>query len=299
MSEPRKTVFVSYAHEDRKWADELVKFLAPWIRDKRLDLWEDSRIGLGEDWRKEIRKTLEEATVAVLLVTQNFLASEFISKYELPLLLERAKKKQVRIAWVALGSSTFEATELRKFQAVNDPKRPLDTMPKPMRNEAWVDIAEKIADAVTIGTFATGLQIVDETTEPIAAAVEKRPERANRRFGVQANYEPSQDQISFSGQQETITVADLKRLPDQDREFIADLEDSLKRNYQRWKAVRKELGDAGGALDSEVEKQLNRIAKLICRDLNSILDFLQKMHKVQLNDHYGSYRYICEKLSQA
>jgi len=299
MAEPRKTVFVSYAHKDRKWADELVKFLAPWIRDKRLDLWDDSRIEPGDDWRKEIKKSLEEATVAVLLVTQNFLASEFISKYELPLLLGRAQKKQVRIAWLAVGYSTFEATELGQFQAVNDPKRPLDTMPNPIRNEAWVDIAKKIANAVTIGTFATGLQIVDETTESIAAAVEKRPERVDRTFGVQANYEPSQDQISFSGQQETITAEDLERLPDQDREFIADLEDSLKRNYQRWKAVRKELGDAGGALDSEVEKQLNRIAKLICRDLNSILDFLQKMHKAQLEDHYGRYRYICEKLSQA
>ena len=49
MPEPRKTVFVSYAHEDRKWADELITFLAPWIRDKRVDLWDDSRISFGNN----------------------------------------------------------------------------------------------------------------------------------------------------------------------------------------------------------------------------------------------------------
>ena len=260
MATGRKTVFVSYAHKDRRWADELVTFLAPWIRDKRVDLWDDSRIQLGENWQTEIQKAIEGATVAVLLVTKDFLASDFIADYELPVLLDRARKKQVRLAWIAVGHSGVRATELWQFQAVNDPARPLEILSRAQRDKEMVDIAKEIADAVTIGTFAGGLQIIDETTEPIEAALERRPERPNRTFRVQANYEPAQDRISFSGARETITAADLERLPDDDREFIADLEDSLSRNYQRWKALRKVLGDAGGALDSEVEKQLTRIA---------------------------------------
>jgi hypothetical protein len=85
-------------------------------------------------------------------------------------------------------------------------------------------------------------------------------------------------------------------LPASDREFIADLEDSLVRNYDRWKNVRRGLGDAGGALDSEIAGQLNRIERLMCKDLNSILDFLKTMHKFDLEDHYGRYRYICSQL---
>lgn len=299
MAAARKTVFVSYAHEDRKWADELVTFLAPWIRDKRVDLWDDSRIQLGDNWRTEIQKAIEEATVVVLLVTKDFLASDFITKHELPVLLDRARKKQVRLAWVAVGHSGVEATELWRFQAVNDPGRPLETLGRAQRNKAMVDIAKRIADAVTIGTFAGGLQIIDETTEPLEAALEGRPERTDREFRVHANYEPAQDRISFSGAHETITAADLERLPNDDREFIADLEDSLNRNYKRWRAVRKGLGDAGGALDSEVENQLTRIAKLMCRDLNSILHFLREMHKAELEDHYARYRFICEGLDAA
>lgn len=299
MPKARKTVFISYAHKDRKWADELVTFLAPWIRDKRIDLWDDSQIQLGDNWQGKIKEAIEEATVAVLLVTKNFLASDFITEYELPSLLERARNGRLRLAWVAVGPSGVEVTKLSEFQAVNDPAHPLDTLGRAQREKAMVDIANRIADAATVSSLAGGLQIIDATTEPLEAAMDGRPEREGREFGVLASYEPAQDRISFRGARTTITAADLKLLPDEDREFIADLEDSLKRNYARWKKVREELGNAGGALDDEVEKQLTRIAKLMCRDLNSILDFLWKMHKRELEDHYGRYRFICERLDTA
>jgi hypothetical protein len=299
MAEARKTVFLSYAHKDRKWANELLTFLAPWIRDKRVDLWDDTRICAGANWRAEIQSAMEEASVAVLLVSKDFLASRFIWEQEVPELLERAARMQVRIAWVAVGYSGVEATPLWNFQAVNDPSRPLESLTRGQRNKAMVEIAKRIADAVTIRTLAGGLRIIDETTEPLEAALEGRPERTARQFGVQASYDPAQDRIAFSGASEVITVADLSRLPEADREFIADLEDSLVRNYKRWASVRKGLGDAGGALDSEVESQLTRIAKLMCRDLNAILDFLREMHKAELEDHYARYRYICERLHAA
>ena len=47
-----------------------------------------------------------------------------------------------------------------------------------------VDIAKGIAATVTLGTFAGGLQIIDETTEPLEAALEIRPERTDREFRV-------------------------------------------------------------------------------------------------------------------
>jgi len=300
MATKRKTVFVSYAHEDRRWANELTKFLSPWIRDERLQLWEDSQIEPGEAWMDRIREALREATVGVLLVTKDFLASNFILKYELPVLLEQAEKRQLRLIWVAVSYSSFAATPLAKFQAANDPERPLEALTPAQRDKVMVRIAGLIADAATLGTFAGGFEIIDSTFEPIEAAVQNRAEKVDREFRVQAEYHPQADHITFRDATQqtitTITAADLHNLPDEDREFIADLEDSLARNYKRWRQVRKTLGDAGGALDDEVNQQLNRIATLICKDLNSILDFLQKMHKWQLEDHYGRYRFICSQL---
>jgi len=296
MSAKRKTVFVSYAHEDRRWADELTKFLSPWIRDSRLQLWDDSKIAAGQEWMDQIRDALQEATVAVLLVTKDFLASEFIFKHELPILIQQAEKRQLRLIWIAVGYSSVASTPLAKFQAANDPDRPLETLSPARRDKVMVRIASLIADAATLGTFAGGFEIIDSTFEPIKAAVEKRAEKVDRKFGVQAEYDPQADQITFRGATQTITAAEMQKLPDEDREFIADLEDSLARNYNRWRNVRKTLGDAGGALDDEVKQQLNRIATLICKDLNDILDFLKKMHKSELEDHYGRYRYICSQL---
>lgn len=299
MAEARKTVFVSYAHEDRKWADELVTHLAPWIRDKRVNLWDDSRIDGGARWKDAIDAALDEAAVAVLLVSKSFLASEFIATYELPRLVARAGRNELRLIWVAVGYSAVNTTTLSQFQAANNPDRPLESLGAAQRNKVMVKVATKVADAVTMRSLAGGLRIIDETTEPIEAALAHRPEDRARSFGVQATYEASVDRISFTGAAQTITVADLERLPPADREFIADLQDSLDRNYKRWAAVRKGLGDAGGALDDEVERQLTRIAKIMCRDLQAILGFLRDMHKGELEDHYSRYRYICEKLHAA
>jgi hypothetical protein len=297
MAEVRKIVFVSYAHEDRKWADELVTFLAPWIRDKRVQLWDDSQIEAGEIWRVRIETAIEQASVAVLLVSKYFFASKFIAEHELPRLLKRVEQREIRLMWIAVGHSVVQATPLAEFQAVNNPSRPLEALNVPERNKVLADIAQKIANAVTMHTFAGGLRVIDETVEPLEAALEQRPERADRTFRVQAQYEPDRDRISFSGAGEVITADDLTRLPEADREFIADLEDSLERNYKRWSSVRKRLGEAGGALDGEVKDELARIGKLLCADLNAILDFLKTMHKYALEDHYGRYRYICQKLN--
>lgn len=298
-SQPRRTIFVSYAHEDKKWVEELSKFLAPWLRDKRLSLWDDTQIKPGSKWRAEIQAAIEEARVAVLFVSQDFLSSNFIATVELPAIVQRAKENKIRIAWIAVGPSTVDETPLSQYQALNSPAHPLTRLSKGARDEQFVKIAKAIADALTLRTLAEGLHIIDETTEPLEASLDHRPERKKPQFRVQANYESVKDRISFTGAQDSITVSDLSKLPDTDREFIADLEDSMDKNYKRWTAVRKGLGVAGGALDSEIEAQLNRIAKLMCTDLNAILGFLKEMYKAELEDHYNRYRYICARLHSA
>jgi len=252
----------------------------------------------GDDWQGEIKNAIAEATVAVLLVTAEFFDSTYIADVELPLLLKRNRKKQLRIIWVAVGFSGVAATDLSQVQAANDPSHPLAALSSARRDKAMVDVAKKVADAVTMGTFAGSLGIIDATTEPIDAALEARNPVPSRKFGVQAKYEPKRDRIAFTNCTTTITADDFKYLPEEDREFIADLEDSLSQNYQTWDAVREGLSDAGGALDGKVQRQLTRIARLMCADLNSIIEFLRKMHKYELEDHYGRYRFICGKLKK-
>jgi hypothetical protein len=83
------TVFISYSHEDEVWKDRLVKHLAGLERDGRLRIWNDRDIRAGQTWLREIETAMGEARVAVLLVSPDFLASEFIQTCEVPALLAR------------------------------------------------------------------------------------------------------------------------------------------------------------------------------------------------------------------
>jgi hypothetical protein len=83
----RDQVFISYAHEDQAWVQELTKVLSPAIRNKKIDVWYDAKINKGEKWRYAIGTAMNKARAGVLLVSPNFLASDFINDHELPFLL--------------------------------------------------------------------------------------------------------------------------------------------------------------------------------------------------------------------
>src|ERR1035441_4246763 len=83
---------------------------------------------MKSDARKSGDRALLAASVAVLLVSPDFLASDFIVHHELPNLLRLAQHRQLPILWVAVTASAYQATELREYQALNDPSRPLDSL---------------------------------------------------------------------------------------------------------------------------------------------------------------------------
>ena len=141
-------VFVSYAHADQPFLDELHTHLRPFLKGADFELWDDTQIAAGEQWRSRIETALSHAGAALLLVSAKFLSSEFIDRHELPPLLEAARKRGLRILWVPVSASAYDETEIAGFQALHDPRTPLDQLQQAERNAAWVRICRQVADAL-------------------------------------------------------------------------------------------------------------------------------------------------------
>ncbi len=142
----REHVFISYSHTDKEWRERFQTMLAPSTRGGAIKLWADTQIKPGEQWLEEIEKALAAAKVAVLLVTPDFLASDFIAKHELPPLLEAAKKEGLIIHWVAVRPSMYKYTEIAAYQCVNEPAKPLNSLSPHELDEELVRICDVIID---------------------------------------------------------------------------------------------------------------------------------------------------------
>ncbi|MBC1241153.1 toll/interleukin-1 receptor domain-containing protein [Nostoc sp. 2RC] len=150
MSEPitRNQVFISYSHQDQQWLTKLQKHLKPMIRNQTLVVWDDTKIQPGAKWREEIKKALAAAKVAVLLVSPDFLASDFIADNELPPLLDAAEAEGLTIIWIPLTYSGYEETEIEKYQSAHPPNQPLNSLNSGQEDRAWVNICKKIKTAI-------------------------------------------------------------------------------------------------------------------------------------------------------
>jgi formylglycine-generating enzyme required for sulfatase activity len=143
-------VFISYSHADRDWVERLKRMMAPLLRGsgQELRLWDDSQIEAGRKWREAIETALAQASVALLLVSDHFLASEFVMGEEVPKLLAAAEAEGVRVLWVSLSACLVEETEIHQYQAVLPPNRPLDQMAEAEAKEALKTIGLEIRKAL-------------------------------------------------------------------------------------------------------------------------------------------------------
>lgn len=141
----RSEIFVSYSHKDRRWLERLQVHLKPLERLGGATRWDDTKIDPGSQWRDEIKCAIESARVVVLLVSADFLASDFIAQNELPPLLAAAKGKGSVVLPVIVSPCRFKETpSLSSFQAVNDPLRPLSSLSKSQQEQVFVTVANTI-----------------------------------------------------------------------------------------------------------------------------------------------------------
>ena len=93
-------IFVAYAHEDKRWLDpeyrfNLIPFLKESLRRDHVEFWFDKELMGGDEYRRLIESEISKAQIALLMVSQHFLNSEFIETFELPRIAARAERKEL------------------------------------------------------------------------------------------------------------------------------------------------------------------------------------------------------------
>lgn len=138
----RNKVFVSYSHLDKEFLADIQRHFKPFL--KQIDFWDDTKIQPGQKWKEEIRKVINETKVAILLVSTDFLGSDFISTDELPPLLKAAEENGAVILIVILKPCLFEEfSELNQFQAMNPPSKPVTKMNYDEKEELLVNVVRQ------------------------------------------------------------------------------------------------------------------------------------------------------------
>ena len=146
----KRRLFVSYSRKDSEWLERVRVFLRPLEREAELQVWSDPDIQPSSDWHAEVQRELSEADAAILLVSPDFLASDYIANDELPQLLSAASERGLRIFPVIVSSCYLANSPLVKFQAVNSPLSPLDTMSGAEQNRVLARLTESVADLVRV-----------------------------------------------------------------------------------------------------------------------------------------------------
>jgi Leucine-rich repeat (LRR) protein/GTPase SAR1 family protein len=160
IQRPRKRnkIFIAYVQTDRQWLDRMRTHLKEFEDEGfDLDIWDDEQLNSGRKWEREIARAAAEFKIALLLITTDFMAGDFIAKNELPPLLEAAEREGALVLPLILKPSRFlKNPHLSHFQPVNHPDKPLISLPESQQEEILVNLIETIDENIRdINPFLT------------------------------------------------------------------------------------------------------------------------------------------------
>lgn len=153
-------LFCSYSHRDEHLRDELAKHLKLLERQGLIESWHDRRIGAGEVWKEEIDRNLSEADIILLLISADFLASDYCFDIEMKAALERHSAAKAVVIPIILRPVDWHATPFSGLQALPKNGKPVTTFDN-------LDIAfEQVATSIR-AAIEKVLQIRRGVAEPI------------------------------------------------------------------------------------------------------------------------------------
>lgn len=139
-------VFISYAHEDEQLRIALGKHLSVLEREGLVTAWHDRMIQPGKEWKGEIDSNLDNAGVILLLVSSDFINSDYCYDIELQRALEHHKNRTSIVVPVILRPVVWHKTPFSKLQAVPKDGKPVTEYQN--QDSAFVEITEGVRAAI-------------------------------------------------------------------------------------------------------------------------------------------------------
>ena len=151
---PRHKVFVSYSHTDKSFRDELVPVwrAVPTIEEV---LWFDEPdIDIGDEFHPQIQQALAASSIGILLLSNHFFTSNYITRHELPYLLQHARERALKIAPLyvtPIPDDVFKVTlevdgqrdrfDLKAILGAHSLNEPLNTLDRGQRDKIYAGLA--------------------------------------------------------------------------------------------------------------------------------------------------------------
>jgi TIR domain len=140
------SLFFSYSHTDEEYRNRLEKHLAPLKREGLISGWHDRKIHAGGHLHDEISQHVEHDQVILLLVSADFLASDYCQDREMATALERHKRKEAIIIPIIVHPCDWKNTPLGELRVTPRDGKPISKHPH--HDDAYLEIVTDIREAI-------------------------------------------------------------------------------------------------------------------------------------------------------
>ena len=172
-------VFIAYSHKDYWALERLHTHLAMLNREGQIDTWFDREILAGGNLDKEIFRMLKECNLFLLLVSPDFLASDYCYENEMKQALERYHRGNAHVVPIIVEPCDWGASPLSALKAVPRDGKPISTWTN--HNNAFVDIVMELRRIIEANKNVAQAQVMRVTTE--------KPHRETRKYRVKRNFD--------------------------------------------------------------------------------------------------------------
>jgi hypothetical protein len=277
MLEVSLQLFFSYSHKDESLRDELAKHLTILERQGAIASWHDRKILPGEEWDYQINENLNSADIILLLVSSDFLFSNYCWDVEVKKAIERHQARETCVIPIILRSVDWSGAPFAKLQALPKNGEPVVSKSWHSQDEAFTDVAKGIR--LVAETIKLEREKLRQQEEAERLQLQREQEEAHRqrqqeaeRLQLQREQEEAhRKRREQQATQTTTTPTDTDDLSSEKGVDYTRLRDLLK--AQKWKeADQQTLAVMLRAAGREVEGYLDyeSIQNFPCTDLRTI-----------------------------